>query len=180
MKHQPEIPMIPDETLINKIYFIRNQKVMLDRDLATLYGIQTKRLKEQVRRNIQRFPKDFMFQLNKSELDNWRSQIATSNSEIMGLRYQPFAFTEHGILMLSSVLNSSRAIQVNIRIMRLFTQMRKMLLTNHEILLKVERMEKRMDESDEKVKIIFDYLKKLLNQPLPQRNKIGFQMKKGN
>jgi len=180
MKHRSDIPMKPDETLSNKIYYIRNQKVMLDRDLATLYGIETKRLKEQVRRNIHRFPKDFMFQLTKSELDNWRSQFATSNKDIMGLRVKPFVFTEHGILMLSSVLNSDRAIQVNIRIMRLFTQLRKILLTNHEILLKVERMEKRMDKNDEKVKIIFDYLKKQFNQPIPQHSRIGFRTRKGN
>ena len=95
--------LISEETILDKIYFIRNQKVMLDRDLAMLYGIETKRLKEQVKRNISRFPEDFMFELTKDEFANWRSQIATSNSEKMGLRYAPMAFTEHSVLMLSSV-----------------------------------------------------------------------------
>jgi hypothetical protein len=92
-----KISIIPDDTVINKIYFIRNQKVMLDRDLATLYGVETKRLKEQVKRNLNRFPNDFMFVLSKDEFQNWRSQFATSNSEKMGLRYAPMAFTEHGV-----------------------------------------------------------------------------------
>jgi len=106
-------PVIPDEVVLTKIYNIRNQKVMLDRDLAELYGIETKRLKEQVRRNKDRFPDDFMFEMTKDELKDWRSQFAMSNSEVMGMRRPPFVFTEHGVLMLSSVLNSKRAIQVN-------------------------------------------------------------------
>ncbi|MBW2055850.1 MAG: ORF6N domain-containing protein, partial [Deltaproteobacteria bacterium] len=105
--------LVPVERIASKIYLIRNVKVMLDRDLAELYGVETKRLKEQVRRNIERFPEDFMFELTKNELKNWRSQFATSNQDIMGLRIPPFVFTEHGILMLSSVLKSERAIQVN-------------------------------------------------------------------
>ena len=135
-------PAIPDEVIMTKIYFIRGQKVMLDRDLAELYGIETRRLKEQVRRNICRFPKDFMFEMTKEELNNWRSQFATSNKEIMGMRRPPFVFTEHGVLMLSSVLNSKRAIQVNIRIMRIFTRMKEMLLTHKDILLRLEKIEK--------------------------------------
>ena len=106
--------LVPIELIASKIYLIRGIKVMLDRDLAELYGVDTKRLKEQVRRNIERFPEDFMFELTKEELENWRSQFATSNRDIMGLRIPPFAFTEHGVLMLSSVLKSERAIQVNI------------------------------------------------------------------
>jgi hypothetical protein len=102
--------IISEETISNRIYFIRNQKVMLDRDLASLYGIETKRLKEQVKRNISRFPSDFMFELSKDEFANWRTQIATSNSDKMGLRHAPMAFTEHGVLILSSVLNSDKAI----------------------------------------------------------------------
>tara|TARA_R110002126_G_scaffold224174_3_gene369115 strand:+ start:219 stop:533 length:315 start_codon:yes stop_codon:yes gene_type:complete len=96
--------LIPDEIITNKIYLIRNQKVMLDRDLAELYQVETKRLKESVRRNINRFPDDFMFEMTKNELENWRTQFATSNSEIMGLRYVPMVFTEQGVAMLSSVL----------------------------------------------------------------------------
>ena len=111
--------MLPAETIISKIYFIRDHKVMLDRDLAELYKVETKQLKRAVRRNIDRFPSDFMFQLTKKELENWRCQFGTSNDIKMGLRYSPMAFTEQGVAMLSSVLNSKRAIQVNIQIMRL-------------------------------------------------------------
>lgn len=100
---------VPIERIASKIYLIRDVKVILNRDLAELYGVETKRLKEQVRRNIERFPKDFMFELTKEELNNWRSQFATSNQDIMGLRISPFVFTDHGILMLSSVLKSERA-----------------------------------------------------------------------
>jgi len=108
--------MLPVESITNKIYFIRDHKVMLDRDLADLYGVETKLLKRTVRRNIDRFPSDFMFELTKKELENWRCQFGTSNNIKMGLRYSPMAFTEQGVAMLSSVLNSKRAIQVNIQI----------------------------------------------------------------
>ena len=133
-----EISLIPDDVVINKIYFIRNQKVMLDRDLAVLYGIETKVLKQAIRRNISRFPEDFMFELTKEEFENWRSQFATSNSDKMGLRYAPMVFTEHGVLMLSSILNSEKAIQTNIQIMRIFTKIRKMLVDTTELRLDVE------------------------------------------
>jgi len=109
--------MVPIERVANKIYVIRDTRVMLDRDLAELYGVETKVLKQAVRRNIKRFPDDFMFELSKEELTNWRSQFVTSNHDKMGLRYSPMAFTEQGVAMLSSVLNSERAIQVNILIM---------------------------------------------------------------
>jgi len=105
---------VSEETISSKIYFIRNQKVMLDRDLALLYGVETKVLKQSIRRNISRFPEDFMFELNKLEFQNWRSQFVTSNSDKMGLRYMPMAFTEHGVLMLSTVLKSDKTIQINI------------------------------------------------------------------
>ena len=107
---------------MSKIYLIRGQKVMLDRDLAELYDVDTRRLKEAVRRNIDRFPSDFMFEMTSEELENWRSQFATSNSEKMGLRRPPFCFTEQGVAMLSSVLRSRRAVEVNIEIMRAFVQ----------------------------------------------------------
>ena len=125
--------IISIDGIADKIYFIRGLKVMFDRDLAELYGIETKRLKEQVRRNIERFPEDFMFELTKEELKNWRSQFATSNQYIMGLRIPPFAFTEHGVLMLSSVLKSDLAVQVNIQIMRVFTKLRQMVLDNEDL-----------------------------------------------
>jgi len=116
--------IIPIQNIINKIYLFRDVKVMIDRDLAALYGIETKTLKQTVRRNIERFPDDFMFELNKTEFENWRSQFVTSNADKMGLRYAPMVFTEHGVLMLSSVLKSEKAIQVNIQIMRTFSKLR--------------------------------------------------------
>ncbi len=115
------------------IYTVRNQQVMIDRDLAELYGVSTSRLNEQVKRNIERFPKHFMFQLNKSEFENWMSQIAISNKERMGLRRRPYAFTEQGISMLSAVLRSKTAIQVSIKIMDTFMQMRKFISTHGAI-----------------------------------------------
>ena len=120
MSDKKQLSVIPDEAVINKIYFIRNEKVMLDSDLAELYGVETKRVNEQVKRNIDRFPEDFMFQLTEIEFENLKSQIATSNWG--GRRTLPYAFTEHGVLMLSSVLNSDVAIKVNIHIMRVYTK----------------------------------------------------------
>ena len=122
-----------EESILPSIYFIRGEKVILDRDLATLYGVETKRLKEAVKRNIQRFPLDFMFELTDEEFKNWRTQFASSNSDKMGLRYNPMAFTEQGIAMLSSVVNNPRAIEVNIAIMRTFVKIRKTILQNTEL-----------------------------------------------
>lgn len=167
--------MITDELVINKIYLIRDKKVMLDRHLAELYNVETKRLKEAVRRNIDRFPEDFMFEMTAAELANWRTQFATSNSEIMGLRRPPFCFTEQGVSMLSSVLNSETAIRVNIQIIRVFTRMREMILTHKDILLQLEKIEKKLTGHDEDIALIFQYLKKLLNPPQLPRRKIGFR-----
>jgi ORF6N domain len=169
--------MIPDELVINRIYLIREQKVMLDRDLAELYGVETKRLKEAVRRNIDRFPEDFMFEMSSVELEDWRTQFATSNAEKMGLRRPPFCFTEQGVAMLSSVLNSETAIRVNIQIIRVFTKMRELLLTHKDILLQLEKMEKKLTGHDEDIALIFEYLKQLLNPPQLPRNKVGFRRK---
>jgi hypothetical protein len=152
---------VPDEVVVSKIYRIRGLNVMLDRDLAELYGIETRRLKEQVRRNMARFPEDFMFELSKVELEDWRSQFATSNSEVMGLRYPPFAFTEHGVLMLSSVLNTERAIEVNIRIMRIYTRLKEMMHAHRDILVQLEEMRGKMVGQDERIDLIFEYLKQL-------------------
>ncbi len=138
--------MVPIERIASKIYLIRGIKVMLDRDLAELYNVETSLLKRAVRRNIDRFPADFMFELTKTELENWRCQFGTSKSDKMGLRYKPMAFTEQGVAMLSSVLKSKRAIQVNIQIMRTFTQLRKMLSTHEDLKKKIESMEKKYDE----------------------------------
>ncbi len=166
--------LVPIERITSKIYFIRNVKVMLDRDLAELYGVETKRLKEQVRRNIERFPEDFMFELTKDELGNWRSQFATSNQDIMGLRIPPFVFTEHGILMLSSVLKSERAIQVNIQIMRAFTQLRQMLSTHEDLKRKIKSMEKKYDQQ---FQIVFEAIKQLLETDEKPKRKIGYTVK---
>lgn len=171
---------IPDEVIMDKIYLVRGKKVMLDRDLADLYEVETKRLKEQVRRNIDRFPEDFMFELTKEELAEWRYKFGTSSSETMGLRVPPFAFTEHGVIMLASVLNSDRAIQVNVQIVRIFIRMRQMIETHNEILKKLEYLERKDIEQDEKIMLIFEYLKQLeaiKQQELEQKNRkrIGFR-----
>src|SRR4051812_24812329 len=153
--------LFSEETISNKIYFIRNQKVMLDRDLALLYGIETKVLKQSVKRNIFRFPEDFMFELNKSEFENWRSQIVTSNSDKMGLRYNPMAFTEHGVLMLSSILKSDKAIQTNIQIMRIFTKVRQMLLDTTEIKVDILQIQKKLENHDKNIELVFSYFDEL-------------------
>ena len=148
---------------------------MLDFDLAEMYGVETKRLKEQVKRNIERFPEDFMFEMTDKELTNWRSQNVTSNSLKMGLRYKPFCFTEHGVLMLSSVLRSERAVQVNIQIMRVYSKMKELLLMNKDILMKLEKLEKNSDKHDKEIKLIFDTIKKLIAQPVERTQRIGFK-----
>lgn len=167
--------VVPDEVVMSKIYLIRAQKVMFDMDLADLYGVETKQLKRSVRRNIERFPEDFMFELTKEELENWRYQFGTSNKEKMGLRRPPFAFTEQGVAMLSSVLNSKQAIKVNIQIIRIFTNMREMLLTHKDILLKLEQLEKKASKHDEQIELIFKYLNQLLLKPDKERKKIGYK-----
>lgn len=151
--------VIPDKIITSKIYFIRDKKVMLDEDLAELYGVTTGNLNKSVKRNIARFPEDFMFQLTKEEFDNLLFQIGTSSWG--GRRKLPYAFTEQGVAMLSGVLNSNRAIKVNIQIMRVFTRMRKMLETHKEILKKLEHLERKDIEQDEKIMLIFEYLKQL-------------------
>lgn len=157
--------MKPNEVIIDKIYLIRGQKVMLDRDLAGLYQVETRRLNEQVRRNLSRFPEDFMFELTKEELENWMSQIATSNSIKMGLRKPPQCFTEQGVAMLSSVLNSERAIQMNIQIIRIFAKMKEMVLTHKDILLKIEKLETQTGKNSSDIQSIFKALKQLLQEP---------------
>ena len=145
---------------------------MIDHDLANLYGVETAQLKRQVKRNIERFPDDFMFVLNKNEFKNWRCQIGISNRIKMGLRYAPMAFTEHGILMLSSVLNSKRAVEVNIQIMRTFTRLRKILSTHTELRKKIEEMEKKYDYQ---FKAVFETIKRLLDPPPKSKPPIGFK-----
>ncbi len=162
------------ETVASKIFVIRGLKVMLDKDLAGLYGVETKRLKEQVRRNIQRFPEDFMFELTKEELQNWRSQFATSNSIRMGLRYPPMAFTEQGVAMLSSVLKSDQAIEVNIQIMRVFTRLRQMLLENEGLRRELSELKQ---QTDNRFQIVFETLDQLLAANEAPRSRIGFTAK---
>lgn len=169
--------ILSEETISNKIYFIRSQKVMLDRDLAMLYGIETKRLKEQVKRNLSRFPKDFMFELSKEEFVNWRSQIATSNSNKMGLRYTPMAFTEHGVLMLSSVLNSEKAIQTNIEIIRIFTKLRQMLMDTTNLKIDILQIQKKLENHDKNIELVFSYLDEMTEKIAIKkpRTKIGYK-----
>jgi len=161
--------LVPVERIVGKIYLIRNTKVMLDRDLAELYGVETRALKQAVRRNIKRFPPDFMFELSYQELRDLRSQIVMSSWG--GTRRPPMAFTEQGVAMLSSVLKSDRAIQVNIQIMRAFTQLRQMLSTHEELRRKIEAMERKYDQQ---FKVVFDAIKQLLDVETKPRRKIGF------
>ena len=169
---------VPDEVINNKIYLIREQKVMIDRDLALLYGVETKVLKQAIKRNIERFPEDFMFEMTKVELENWRSQFVTSNSDKMGLRHTPFCFTEQGVTMLSCVLNSKRAIDVNIKIIRVFTRMKEMMLTHKDILMKLEQMERNVIQNNEDIQNIFNVLKQLLETPKEPRKSVGFELPK--
>ena len=167
---------VAEQKILNKIYVIRGEKVMLDQDLADMYAVQTKQLKRQVKRNIERFPKDFMFELTKKEFENLRSQIGTSSWG--GTRYIPMAFTEQGIAMLSSVLNSKTAIEVNIRIIRVFTKLKEYALTHKEILLQLAKLEKEVKGNSKDIENIFLVLKELLekqSKPTPPRNKIGFK-----
>lgn len=159
------------KNISSKIFMIRGQKVMIDRDLAELYGVETKQLKRAVRRNIDRFPTDFMFEMTKEELNNWRCQIGTSNSIKMGLRYTPLAFTEQGVAMLSSVINSKRAIQVNIQIMRTFTRLREMLAGHKDLQKKIEEMESKYDKQ---FRVVFEAIKQLLKEEKNPKRKIGF------
>ncbi|MGI6723485.1 MAG: ORF6N domain-containing protein [Arcobacteraceae bacterium] len=138
-----ELTVIDNQTIQDKIYTIRNVQVMVDRDLALLYGVETRRLNEQVKRNIERFPEEFMFQMTNDELENWKSQIATSNKEIMGLRKLPFVFTEQGVSMLSSVLKSQTAVQTSIQIIKSFVGMRKFLQNNASLFTRIDSIEKR-------------------------------------
>jgi len=162
--------LISTEAITSKIFFIRGKKVMLDSDLALLYGVQTKRLNEQVRRNKKRFPEDFMFQLTNKEKEG----VVANCDHLKFLKFSPhlpLAFTEQGVAMLSGVLNSDRAIAVNIQIMRAFTQLRRMFLTNVNIRRKIEEMERKYDKQ---FQIVFNALKKLFEEPPKPKGKLGF------
>ena len=164
--------LILSERIESKIYLIRGQKVMLDRDLAELYGVKTKVLIQAVKRNINRFPLDFMFQMRKEEFNVLRSQFVTSSWG--GRRYLPYAFTEQGIAMLSSVLNSERAIQVNIAIMRVFVKLKEMLSTHKELARKLSQLEQKFEKHDSEIRSIFEAIRQIM-MPVEQGNKkIGF------
>jgi phage regulator Rha-like protein len=165
--------LIPIELIASKIYLIRNVKVMLDRDLAELYGVETKVLKQAVRRNIDRFPTDFMFELTKNEYQSLRSQIVTLKRG-QHSKYAPFAFTEHGVLMLSSVLNSERAIQANIQIMRTFTKLREALIDDKDLRKELEELRQL---TEERFRIVFETLDQLLTIESKPKKKIGYTVR---
>lgn len=179
--------VLTDENVVNKIYLIRSKRVMLDSDLADLYGVETKVLNQAVKRNYARFPEDFMFSLKVKEWKSLRSQIVTSNEipeEVIrgGRRTLPVVFTEQGVAMLSSILKSNTAIKVNIQIIRIFTRMRELLLTNKGILLRMEQLEKRilkhgysLKTQEKEIQYIFSILKELINPPVKPRKRIGFK-----
>jgi len=176
-KKQELQTLVAEQKILTRIYFIRGQKVMLDEDLAAMYGVETRRLNEQVKRNLKRFPKDFMFTLTAKEYENLKSQNATSNWG--GRRKLPNAFTEQGVAMLSGVLNSDIAIAVNIQIMRVFTRLREYALTHKEILLQLAKLEKEVKGNSKDIENIFMVLKELIEKQArpPARNKIGFRRK---
>jgi len=165
--------LVPGEIIERHILLIRGQKVMLDRDLAELYQVTTGALNQAVRRNLERFPSDFMFQLNQAEFENWKSQIVISNpSARMALRKRPYAFTEQGVAMLSSVLKSRRAALVNIAIVRTFVRLRQILATHKDLAARLTAMEKKYDR---KFKVVFDILRQLMEPPPePPKDPIGF------
>ena len=166
--------LIPVSEIERRILLIRGQKVMLDRDLADMYGVRTAALKRAVRRNAGRFPEDFMFSLSSTEFENWRCQFGISKSDRMGLRYAPMAFTEQGVAMLASVLNSPRAIRVNIEIMRAFVRLRQWLASNAELAQKLADLEQKYDAQ---FRGVFDAIRQLMAPTELPRKQIGFQVK---
>jgi len=171
--------LVPKEEFIaGKIYVIRNQKVMIDGDLAELYGVETKALKQNVKRNIERFPQDFMFVLNKIEFENLRSQIVTSSWG--GSRHLPMVFTEQGVAMLSGIIRSPKAIQVNIQIMRVFVKMRKLISSYSELVEKVEAIESNAAEQNQHIIRIYEIIKELIVPSYKNRNPLGYRLKEGH
>ena len=166
------------EIIGSKILFIRGHKVMLDADLAELYGVETRTVTQAVKRNIGRFPADFMFQLKNQEVIALRSQSVTSKTGRGGRRYMPYVFTEQGVAMLSSVLNSEQAIQVNIAIMRAFVRLKEMLSTNKELANKLSQLERKIEKHDGEIKLVFDAIRQLMTPPETKKKKIGFNRDK--
>jgi phage regulator Rha-like protein len=173
---EKDTQVVPDEVVMSKIYMIRGQKVMIDRDLAELYGVKPIRLREQVKRNIERFPQNFMFQLTEEEVITMVSQNAIPSKQHLG-GYLPYTFTEHGILMLANILKSEKAIQTSIRIIEIFIKLREMILTNKEILLKLEQLEQQTLNNTGDIHLIFEYLKKLLTptSDIPHK-RVGYKL----
>jgi len=178
-----ELQPVAAPSIEKRIFVVRGRQVMLDEDLADLYGVETKRLVQQVKRNLKRFPDDFMFQLTRTEADALRSQIATSNEGRGGRRYAPFVFTEQGVAMLSGVLRSDRAIAVNIEIMRAFVELRRVAGSFEELQKRLDEMEldigARLSEHDEQLRQIFDALRQLISPPTPPKREVGFRIRDG-
>jgi len=177
-KMKKEKALIPYETIEQKIYLIRGKKIMLDMDLALLYGVETKAMNRAVKRNMDRFPMDFMFQLNAQEFENLRYQFGTSSYG--GRRYLPYVFTEQGVAMLSGILNSKRAIEVNVQIIRTFVKLREMIISNKELRIKMEDMERKYDK---RFKVVFDTLRSLIENNkkeilIEKKEAIGFKNRK--
>jgi phage regulator Rha-like protein len=167
--------LVPAEVIVRKILFLRGEKVLLDRDLAELYGVETRVLKQAVRRNIKRFPEDFMFELTEDENRALRSQNVTLKRG-QHSKYLPFAFTEQGVAMLSSVLSSERAIEVNIAIMRAFVQLRKMIASNEDLAKKLKELERVIEKHDKDIGLIFEAIRELMTPPEKPPKKIGFEV----
>lgn len=168
--------MVPDEIIMSKIILIRGRKIMISNDLAELYGVTTKRLNEQVKRNIKRFPNHFMFRLTKEE----KEKVVAICDHLQNLKYSPYlpyVFTEHGTVMLANVLNSDRAIQVSIRIVEIFIKMREHILTRKDLLLKMEQLEKRVGKQDQKIALVFKYLNKFIDVQEKPMKQIGYKRK---
>ena len=180
MTKNQTLPIISDDVVENKIYEIRNQKVMLDSDLAELYGVETRVLNQSVKRNLERFPEDFMFQINEAEWEFLMSQFVISKTVSSkdgrgGRRKLPFVFTEHGVLMLSSVLNSQQAIQVNIQIVRIFTRTRKWLSEHGDLKLEIAEIKKKLNNQDKNIELVFSYLDELIEKKREPRKRIGYR-----
>ena len=168
------VSLIPMERIERAIILVRGEKVMLDRDLAEIYGVETKALNQAVKRNDSRFPADFMFQLTAAEAKSLRSQIVTSNAGRGGRRYLPYVFTEHGALMLANVLNSERAAQTSVQVVRAFVRLRQLLSSNAELARKLESLEKKYDTQ---FRVVFDAIRKLMTPEPTKRREIGFHVK---
>lgn len=175
MGTKSQLSSIPHEVIVTKIHLLRNQKIILDKDLAELYGVTTGNLNKAVKRNLRRFPADFMFQLNEEEFKSLMFQSGISKTRHGGTRKLPFAFTEQGVAMLSGVLTSERAIHVNIEIIRIFIKLREMLLTHKDILIKLDEIESQVSRHNKEIQFVFDALKQLLQKPEEERSKIGFK-----